>query len=40
MEFKAGKLYQIIINFVGSGVTIALIEAGSWDTKDVPYTFE
>ena len=40
MEFKAGKLYQIIINFVGTGVTIALIEAGSWDTKDVPYTFE
>lgn len=40
MEFEAGKLYQIIINFVGSGVTIALIEAGSWDTKNVPYTFE
>lgn len=40
MEFEAGKLYQIIINFVGSGVTIALIEAGSWDTLNVPYTFE
>ena len=40
LEFKAGKLYQIIINFVGSGVTIALIEAGSWDPKDVYYTFE
>lgn len=40
LEFEAGRLYQIIINFVGSGVTIALIEAGSWDTKDVPYTFE
>ena len=40
LEFKAGKLYQLIINFVGSGVTIALIEAGSWDPKDVYYTFE
>lgn len=40
LEFEAGKLYQLIINFVGTGVTIALIEAGSWDPKDVYYTFE
>lgn len=40
MQFEAGRLYQLIINFVGSGVTIALIEAGSWDPKDVYYTFE
>lgn len=40
MEFKAGKLYQIIINYVGSGITIAIIEAGSWDNQNVYYTFE
>ena len=40
LQFEAGRLYQLIINFVGSGVTIALIEAGSWDPKDVYYTFE
>lgn len=40
MEFKAGKLYQIIINYVGSGITIAIIEAGSWDINDVYHTFE
>ena len=40
LEFEAGKLYQLIINFVGTGITIALIEAGSWDPKDVYYTFE
>ncbi len=40
MEFKAGTLYQLIINFVGSGITITLIEAGKWDVNDVKYTFE
>lgn len=40
MDFEAGKLYQIIINFVGSGITIALIEAGAWDYKSVTHTFE
>ncbi|MBQ6871982.1 MAG: hypothetical protein IJO23_06455 [Bacteroidales bacterium] len=40
MEFKAGLLYQIIINFVGDGITIAIIEAGSWDQHSVYHTFE
>ena len=40
LEFEAGKLYQVIINFVGTGITIAIIEAGSWDIKDVYHTFE
>lgn len=40
MNFEAGKLYQIIINFVGSGITIALIEAGAWDYQSVTHTFE
>lgn len=40
MSFEPGKLYQVIINFVGSGITIALIEAGSWQIEDVYHTFE
>lgn len=40
IDFEPGRLYQIIINFVGSGITIALIEAGSWDPKTVEHTFE
>lgn len=40
MEFKAGNLYQIIINFIGSGITIALIEAGAWEHQSVKHTFE
>ena len=40
IEFKAGKLYQLYINFVGSGITIALIEAGAWDVYDVEHKFE
>lgn len=40
MDFVAGKLYQIIINYVGDGITIALIEAGAWDYKDIYHTFE
>ena len=39
-EFKAGRLYQLYINFVGSGITIALIEAGAWDIHDVEHKFE
>ena len=40
IEFKAGKLYQLYINFVGDGITIALIEAGAWDVHDVEHKFE
>lgn len=40
MDFVAGKLYQIIINYVGDGITIALIEAGAWDYQNVYHTFE
>lgn len=40
MEFKPGKLYQVYINFVGSGITITLIEAGNWDVLDITHTFE
>ena len=40
IEFKAGRLYQLYINYVGSGITIALIEAGAWDVKDVEHKFE
>ena len=40
IEFKAGRLYQLYINYIGSGITIALIEAGAWDVKDVEHKFE
>lgn len=41
INFMPGILYQIHINFVGDGITIALIEAGSWDTApDITHTFE
>lgn len=40
IEFKAGRLYQLYINYVGSGITIALIEAGAWDVYDVEHKFE
>jgi hypothetical protein len=40
IEFKAGRLYQLYINFVGDGITIALIEAGAWDIHDVEHKFE
>lgn len=40
IEFKAGRLYQLYINFVGDGITIALIEAGAWDVFDVEHKFE
>lgn len=40
MDFQAGLLYQVIINFVGNGITIAIIEAGSWEQQTVYHTFE
>lgn len=40
INFEPGRLYQIIINFVGSGITIALIEAGTWEPWTVEHTFE
>lgn len=41
ITFEPGILYQIHINFVGDGITIALIEAGTWDSiPDVEHTFE
>lgn len=40
IEFKAGRLYQLYINYIGSGITIALIEAGAWDVQDVEHKFE
>lgn len=40
IEFKAGRLYQLYINYVGDGITIALIEAGAWDIHDVEHKFE
>lgn len=40
IDFVPGKLYQVYINFVGDGITIALIEAGNWDNWNVTHTFE
>ena len=40
IDFEPGRLYQVTINFVGSGITIALIEAGSWEPLTVIHTFE
>jgi hypothetical protein len=40
IDFVPGKLYQVYINFVGDGITIALIEAGNWDIRNVKHTFE
>lgn len=40
IEFKAGRLYQLYINYSGDGITIALIEAGAWDVFDVEHKFE
>ena len=41
IDFVPGVLYQIHINFVGDGITIALIEAGTWDSSpEVEHTFE
>ena len=41
ITFYPGVLYQIHINFVGDGITIALIEAGAWDSsQEVTHSFE
>lgn len=41
IDFVPGVLYQIHINFVGDGITIALIEAGTWDSSpEVEHKFE
>ena len=41
IDFEPGVLYQIHINFVGDGITIALIEAGTWDSSpEVEHKFE
>ena len=41
IDFEPGILYQIHINFVGNGITIALIAAGNWDSDgNVTHTFE
>lgn len=41
ITFMPGVLYQIHINFVGDGITIALIEAGAWDSSpEVTHSFE
>ncbi len=40
IDFEPGRLYQVYINFVGSGITITLIEAGTWDNLDIEHRFE
>ena len=40
VKFEEGYLYQLIVNFVGSGITIHLIRAGAWDDRTVIHTFE
>jgi hypothetical protein len=40
VKFEEGYLYQLIVNFVGSGITIHLIRAGAWDDRTVTHTFE
>ena len=41
ISFEPGILYQIHINFVGDGITIALIAAGVWESGPrVDHTFE
>lgn len=40
LDFEAGRLYQVIINFVGESITVALIEAGKWTPHEVYYGFE
>lgn len=41
ITFEPGILYQIHINFVGDGITIALIAAGVWESGPrVDHTFE
>ena len=40
VNFEAGRLYQVLINYIGESITIALIEAGKWTPHNVEYTFE
>ena len=40
VKFEEGYLYQLIVNFVGSGITIHLIRAGAWTDETVYHTFE
>lgn len=40
VKFEPGYLYQLIVNFVGSGITVHLIKVGAWDDQPVYHTFE
>lgn len=40
VTFEPGYLYQLIVNFIGSGITIHLIKVGAWDDQTVYHTFE
>ena len=40
VKFEEGYLYQLVVNFVGSGITIHLIRAGAWTDETVYHTFE
>lgn len=40
LKFEPGYLYQLIVNFVGSGITVHLIKVGAWDDQPVYHTFE
>ncbi len=40
VKFEPGYLYQLIVNFIGSGITIHLIKVGAWDDQTVYHTFE
>lgn len=40
VKFEPGYLYQLIVNFIGSGITVHLIKVGAWDDLPVYHTFE
>lgn len=40
VKFEPGYLYQLVVNFVGSGITVHLIKVGAWDDQPVYHTFE
>lgn len=40
VKFEPGYLYQLIVNFIGSGITVHLIKVGAWDDQPVYHTFE
>ena len=40
VKFEPGYLYQLIVNFVGSGITVHLIKVGAWDDQPVYHRFE